>query len=123
LVGQVDLLASLAALAGQTLPDGAGPDSDNVLPALLGESPQGRESLVEQASVTSLRKGQWKYIPAGRGPKVQANTNTETGNAPAGQLYNLADDPGETRNLADKHPERMQELAQELERIRERRGP
>ncbi len=48
LISQVDLLASLAALVGQELPDDAGPDSANVLPALLGTSSKGRDQLVEQ---------------------------------------------------------------------------
>jgi arylsulfatase A-like enzyme len=122
LVGQVDLTASLASLAGQSLPEGAGPDSVNTLPAFLGASPEGRNALIEQASTTSLRKGPWKYIPAGRGPKVQANTNTETGNASAGQLYNLAYDSGETQNLAAERPEVMREMTQQLQQIRDRNG-
>jgi arylsulfatase A-like enzyme len=121
LLGQVDLLASLAALVEQELPDDAGPDSENVLAALLGESPQGREYLVEQASVTSLRAGPWKYIPAASGPKVQAGTRTETGNVSQGQLYNLANDPGETRNLAAEQRQRVEELAARLAAIRSQR--
>ena len=41
----------------QTLPDGAGPDSVDVLPALLGESPKGRETLVEHAGRLAIRRG------------------------------------------------------------------
>ena len=37
LICHVDMLATFAALTGQTLPADAGPDSFNVLPALLGE--------------------------------------------------------------------------------------
>ena len=33
----VDLLATCAAIIGEPMPDDAGPDSYNVLPALLGE--------------------------------------------------------------------------------------
>lgn len=43
LVVQTDMLASFAALAGQPLPTDAGPDSENILPALLGQSATGRE--------------------------------------------------------------------------------
>src|SRR5262249_10312113 len=87
LVCQVDLLASLAALVGQKVPAGMGPDSVNVLPALLGEA-KGREVLVEQARVLSLRKGPWKLIPPGKGPRKVAGN--EAGVAPRAQLYNLA---------------------------------
>lgn len=47
LVSQVDLLASLAALTGQTLADAA--DSQDTLAAFLGTSSVGRRVLVEQA--------------------------------------------------------------------------
>jgi len=107
LVCQIDLLASLAALSGQKLPNQAGPDSVNVLPALLGESPQGRESLVEQGRAIAVRQGKWKLIEAGNGPKAAA------------QLYNLAEDLGETRNLAKQYPARVAELSQLLESIRQ----
>lgn len=119
LVSQIDFLASFAAFTNQQLGDGAAPDSFNVMPALLGKSRTGRTELIEQASVLSLRIGPWKYIEPGKGPKIQRNTNTETGNDPDGQLYNLTDDPGETRNLISKYPDRAKEMAVRLQQIRE----
>ena len=62
LICQIDLLASLAALTDQKLPNHAAPDSVNVLPALLGQSQDGRELLVEQGRNIALRQGNWKYI-------------------------------------------------------------
>ena len=56
------------------------------------------------AGALSLRQGHWKYIEPGQGPKVNQNTNTEMVNDPAGQLYNLADDLVEAKNLASEHP-------------------
>ena len=120
LVCQIDFPASLAALTGQQLPPDAAPDSFNVLFALLGESKTGRDHLVEHAGVLSLRQGPWKLIQPGRGSKINKNTNTEMGNAPKPQLYNVQDDPGETRDLASQHPERANELTATLEAIRER---
>jgi arylsulfatase A-like enzyme len=117
LVSQVDLFASFASLTGQTLKSGEAPDSLNILPALLGESGKGREWLVEQASVLSLREGSWKFITPGKGPSIQKVTNTEMGNDPAGQLYNLAEDPGETRNLINADPTRAARMRQRLEQI------
>ena len=112
LVCQVDLLASLAALAGQKLPEEAGPDSFNVLPALLGESRRGRETLVEHAAGLGFRKGPWKYVPAGGG-------GARRGQGAAEQLYNLADDLGETRNLAGEKPDLAKELSGLLGKARE----
>ena len=119
LVCQIDFRASFAALTGQKLADDDAPDSFNVLRALLGDAKTGRDHLVEHASVLSLRQGLWKYIEPSRGQKVNRNTNTEMGNDPGGQLYNLADDPGETRNQASEDPERVKEMSGFLERLRE----
>ncbi|HEY8503708.1 MAG TPA: arylsulfatase, partial [Gemmataceae bacterium] len=116
LVCQVDLMASLAALTGRELPAGAGPDSFNVLPALLGESDAGRDHLVEHAGVLSLRRGSWKLIEPGK-PRMNA-AGVEPGVAPQPQLYNLAEDPGETENLAAKRPEVLRELTALLRQLR-----
>jgi arylsulfatase A-like enzyme len=123
LVSQIDLFASLAALVGQPLSTGEAPDSVNVLPALLGESKNGRESLVEQASVLSLREGSWKYIEPGKGMKVNVNTNTEMGNDPDGQLYDLNQDPGETKNLVTADGARAARMRERLRQIRQGRRP
>ncbi len=108
LVNQVDMLATLASMTGRTLPEGSAPDSFNVLPALLGDSRIGRSHSVHHSGRLALREGSWKFIPAGTGPAVQANTVTQTGNAPVDQLYDLAHDLGETRNVAAQHPEARQ---------------
>ncbi|HKS36333.1 MAG TPA: sulfatase-like hydrolase/transferase [Verrucomicrobiae bacterium] len=119
LVCQIDFLASFAALTGQKPGEDDAPDSFNELPALLGEAKAGREHLVEQASALSLRQGSWKYIEPSRGQKVSRNTNTETGNDSGGQLYDLADDPGETKNLASEDQERVKAMSALLEKLRE----
>jgi arylsulfatase A-like enzyme len=118
LISQVDLLRCFARLIGADLPPGAGPDSEDLLPALLGESKKGRQWLVEQASVLSLRDGAWKYIPPSKGSKWNTNTNTELGNDPEPQLYDLSTDLGETKNLAAQQPERVKRMAEILEKIR-----
>jgi arylsulfatase A-like enzyme len=118
LVGQVDFPASLAALVESSVPEGGAPDSMNVLSALLGESRKGRSTLVEHAGSLSLRSGDWKLIEPNNGPKMNRNTNTELGNDSQVQLYNLADDPGETRNLSEKEPDRVRELMQVLREIK-----
>ena len=118
LVSQVDFLASFAALVRQPLATGDGPDSVDTMNALLGVSPTGRTELIEQAGGLALRVGQWKYIEPSKRPKVNANTNTELGNDAVPQLYDLAADPGETRNLAGKDPERVAEMAARLQKLR-----
>jgi arylsulfatase A-like enzyme len=117
IVSQMDLLASFAALTGQKLAPTDGPDSVNILPALLGESPVGRDHVVEYANKLAIRVGDWKYIEPSPGVAVQVNTNTETANSPQPQLYNLALDPGEKQNLAAAEPARTAELAARLATI------
>jgi arylsulfatase A-like enzyme len=93
------------------------PDSFNVLPALFGESKTGRDRSIEHAGVLSLRQGPWKFIEPGKGPKNLVNTNTESGQSPAGQFFNLAEDLGETRNLAAEQPDKARELANLLAKL------
>ncbi len=121
LISQIDLFASLAALTGADLPAGAAPDSTNVLPALLGRSPSGRDHLIEHAQALSLRQGPWKLIEPNDGPKINRNVNIELGADAQPQLYNLADDPGETTNLAPGRPEKVREMMALLDQIRTRK--
>ncbi len=116
LVSQVDLLASLAALTGRKLSADAGPDSFNVLPALVGSSTAGRDHLVEHAGAVALRRGPWKFIPASPA-KAKAGKKGTAGAAKA-QLYNLDKDLGETDNLAPAQPDTVRELATMLEQLR-----
>lgn len=114
LVGQIDLLASFAGLTGQSLAGEDAPDSIDVLPALLGESAAGRESLILQGAAASVIRGDWKFIEPVKAKNVikrAPNTDTETGRDHVPQLYDLAKDPGETTNLAEQHPEIVTELS------------
>ena len=114
-----DIMATLAAVTGAKLPASAGPDSFSFLPVLLGMQPEHkpiRESLVIGKSI---RSGPWKYIE-GREPVFFMRPGSPTSpaqNEPPGQLYNLADDPRETRNLAVDKPEIVARLKQEFARI------
>ncbi|WP_460549357.1 sulfatase family protein [Hymenobacter daeguensis] len=105
LVCQVDLLASLAALTGSPVHTA---DSQNLLPAFLGQSGQGRASLVLEASGRlAFRAGDWLLIPPYPGKPLNAEVNIETGLSPVPQLYNLRADPGERTNLATTQPARL----------------
>ncbi len=119
LVSQVDLLHSFASFTGQQLAASDAPDSFDVIAALRGQSKTGRDHLIQQASALSLRAGSWKYIEPSRGAKMNANTNTEMGNDPGGQLYDLSRDPGEQMNLATQQPDKTKELAARIEQIKQ----
>lgn len=119
LVCQIDFTASLAALTGEKLAPNDAPDSFDILSALLGKSPVGRDHLVEHARILSLIKGNFKYIEPGKGPRINKNTNTELGIDLQPQLYNLKNDLGEKHNIASENPEIVKELAALLKKIRD----
>jgi arylsulfatase A len=116
LVCLVDLMATCAAIVGRKLPHSCAEDSYNILPALLDPSLSTpiRPSLIHHSGtgVFSVRQGDRKLIldtlgsggwPPPRGGRPVPGT--------PGQLYDLADDPGETRNLWEAQPEVVAELA------------
>lgn len=118
LVSQVDYYASLGAITGVKPAAGAAPDSMDMHNALLGRDRQGREWLVEHAGTLGIIVGNWKYIAPSGGQKVNPNTNTEMGNDPAPQLYDLSNDLGERNNLAAQYPERVKAMQERLAQVR-----
>ncbi len=122
-----DMPATFAALIGQELPPEAGPDSFNVLPALLGkESPEPlRPSLVMTAGGTgklAVREGKWKFID-GQGSFGYAHNRARekkpAPGAPKGQLYDMEKDIGERNNLYDRRPEIVERLRGLLRKIKD----
>jgi arylsulfatase A-like enzyme len=109
LLCQTDFFASFASLLGKPVEKNGAPDSQNVLGALFGESQTGRKELIEESQGLALRHGNWKFIARGTpaGPK-------DGGAKTAEELYDLATDPGEKRNVAAEHPDIVKELAGEL---------
>ncbi len=116
LLTQVDLYASLARLVGQEIRPGDAPDSEDHLDAWLGKAEQGRDVMLEEAYTYSLRMGVWKYIhpQSGSTPDWLQNKDVETGLTDEIQLYNLEEDPGETKNVAAEHPEVAKDLQSRL---------
>lgn len=118
LVSQVDFPATFAALVGREADARTMPDSLNVLPALLGESPTGRDHLVQHSGRLALRAGDWKYITPGPVRDTLDASKATVARFPNGALFHLAADPGETNNLIAREPEKAKELAALLEKIR-----
>jgi arylsulfatase A-like enzyme len=117
LFGQVDLAASLAKLIDSPISKGECRDSRDELDALLGDDRSGRQHLVHEASRLALRVGAWKFVPPGR-VRDSLNPGRQRAVAEPGELYNLAGDPGERRDLAAQEPERLKEMAALLSEIR-----
>jgi arylsulfatase A-like enzyme len=110
----IDTLATCAALLKIDLPDDAAPDSFNFLPVFLGEkrAQPVRASLIEQGNRLAIRQGPWKFI--------SSNPNAKRAErAGPAELYNLADDLGERKNLAEANPQKAKELSELLIHIRD----
>ena len=113
LVHQADLLATLSEIIGQPLPVNSGEDSFSLVSLLKGNTDPIRETSISCSSqgVPSIRSGDWKYLPvAGSGGWGQGGDQSQ----PI-QLYNLADDISESKNLAASLPDRVIEMQALLE--------
>ncbi len=123
----VDLMATAAALLGVKLPENAGQDSYNILPALLGEKLDGpiREATVHHSAKGhfAIRKGNWVLIDwkTGDDNKEPDWFKKERGYEPHSQpceLYDLRQDLAERRNLCAEQPEKVAELKKLLEKYK-----
>jgi arylsulfatase A len=124
LVCLTDLLATAAAVADIDLPADAGEDSFDLSPLLFADS----AGEFERADCIhhslsghfAIRRGDWKLIERrGSGGFTAPRVVEAVDGEPAGELYHLGDDPGETLNLWLERPEVVAELTALLERRRE----
>ena len=109
-VRTIDLLPTFLELVGVPPPAGATFPGQSLAAALQGQEPPPApvtyaETLEPRlhygwSDLRSVREGQWKYIQA-----------------PRPELYDLENDPGERRNLAEVEPSRVKVLQASLERI------
>lgn len=117
-IASVDIHPTFCALAGAPLPQGQPLDGANLLPLLTG-GPFRREALYwhfpgylgagpnqwRTTPASAVRRGDWKLLQF-----------LEDGHL---ELYNLADDVGQTNNLAAAKPELSAELFTQLKAWRE----
>jgi arylsulfatase A-like enzyme len=117
MISHLDLFSSLAKLVNS---EKQGPDSEELLDVFLGKSNEGRDHLIlEATSRTALRKGDWAMIPPYKEPAKNEMVNIELGNSSDFQLYNLKEDIGEQNNLAEKNPEKLKEMIEIFQQVRE----
>ncbi len=121
-----DVMSTVASLVGFNLPESTAEDSYDFLKVLTGETNATpiREYTLHQTNRLELaiRRGPWKYLhhqgsggnDYSREHLVPYVLEDSAPDAP-GQLYNLADDPGETINLYFEKLEIVDELKAKLE--------
>jgi len=128
LISQVDLMATLAAVAGCELPPDSAHDSYNLLPVWKEGAPSPRRSIVHNTNkgAYALRHDQWVLIaaPSGTHTGVPAWFADADGLPAAhgqpGELFDLSQDLGQRRNLHAENPGVVAELTTLLAKIRAR---
>jgi arylsulfatase A-like enzyme len=115
-----DLMATCADLTGATQPNNAGEDSVSFAPALKGEPIVSTRNGIIHHSISghfAYRQGKWKLLLAkGSGGWTSPDEKAAAGSgAPIAQLYDMENDPGETTNLYESHPEVVARLLEQLE--------
>ncbi|MBN1387562.1 MAG: arylsulfatase [Bacteroidales bacterium] len=108
-----DMFATFSELTGINDIKG-GEDSYSVLSAFFGEKIEKNNDkprvFHSSKGLFAIRKGKWKLI--------EGNVDTTDSEIDKGQLYNLDNDPYETRNLWDNNPDIVNDLLILLNRIK-----
>jgi arylsulfatase A len=127
----VDLFATCAEIVGQPIADTAAEDSVSILPVLLGTADKPLREAVVHHSINgsfAIRQGDWKLnLCPGSGGWSTPTPPPKRKNSEAVdpeklqkwewvQLYNLKDDPAETKNLAGEYPERVESMTRLAQR-------
>jgi arylsulfatase A-like enzyme len=115
-----DLYRTLATLIGLSIEDGDAPDSFDQAAEFLGlsDGELARDHLIHHSGngTYAIRQGDWKLILGRRSGGFSKWIPPKS--APAGQLYNLQEDPSELDNLYEQNPDKVAKLTARLEQLR-----
>lgn len=128
IAGNIDVLPTLAALAGAPVGDdhlvnGRVIDGRDISPLMFDpNAPPIRDTHLyfkSDQTLQAVRRGDWKLIitnPAKPAKKLEDDKPEAKADPFVPQLYNLVDDPYETKDVASAHPDVVAELTAESER-------
>ncbi|MBK1875322.1 sulfatase family protein [Pelagicoccus mobilis] len=106
LVSHTDFMSSFAELLEMDLPEGAAPDSQSNLAALLGDDKKGAPYQIQEARGYALRHRDWKLtMPYQKWNKKQGPQPPQKF-----ELFNLAEDIGEQNDISATNPERVESM-------------
>ena len=112
MIGSVDFLPSVCALAGITLPDDLKLDGEDMSDAFLGKKQERRTPLLwenrlpvygtsyHKSPILAIRDGKWKLLMNPDRSRVE--------------LYDIPNDPLEVENLAERYPEIVTTLSERV---------
>ena len=131
LICHTDLFATVAELTQQQIPNNAAEDSVSFLPALHEKEIRSTRNGITHHSFSghfAYRRGRWKLLLAkGSGGWTSPRERDMPKTAAKVQLYDMATDIGERRNLQNEKPELVQELLDllktDIQRGRSTDGP
>lgn len=114
---QLDVLPTALAAAGVKVESKWRLDGVNLLPFLTSNlSRRPHEVLYWRLGEhMAIRKGDWKLVKTTEGPLRDVDP-AKANDLSGVELYNLADDIGETKNLAAAHPRKVKELIADWQR-------
>ena len=120
-----DVLATLSGILGVALKPGQAEDSFDVREAFFASpgKPVRDHVILQSAEATyAIRVGDWKFIERENPPPVPArNKKAARKKGPTrDELFDLAKDPGETKDLRAEHPEVVARLRKMLADARQR---
>ena len=121
----MDLLPTFASIAKGKLPDVEldGKDATAFLTRQSETSPRDEYLYYAGCLLTGVRSGQWKLVlPRTKSPAGLGWWGRMIEAVPELQLFNLDDDPGETKSVASGHPEVVAALMKRVERARRELG-
>ena len=114
LICLTDLFATVTDILGQSILGQTCEDSVSFLPALYGKKIESTRNGVIHHSFSghfAYRQGPWKLLLARASGGWSSPKENEAGkDAPKGQLFHMRKDIGETNNLFEKNPEKVEVL-------------
>jgi arylsulfatase A len=114
LVASIDLLPTLAALAGSEIPAGHRIDGIDLSATLIGDEPSKRSEFIHYSAggqADGIRQGEWKLL-------LKSNSALGKNNKSSGPLlFHLSEDISESKNLAAEHPDKVAELTARLKEL------
>lgn len=123
-ISLTDMFATFSNLDKKDTTQLGGEDSYNMLPAFFGETVDQADQQLRifnsASGAFAIRKGKWKLIEG-----ENKNERSKTDNKPSesfGELYDLASDPFEEKNMWVKKPEIVLELAELLSQSKKKKS-